>query len=585
LDVQPSRNLGAVYTPPDVAQLPASWAIQDKKQKVLDIGVGEGVFTFAAFNRLLELGASSSAAQNQIFGAEIYLPAFENFKAVSVQMGVDFSNVYFDDFFNISFPDVDAVIGNPPWVRRSDLNNVDGIRDSVLRGLDSLDEQEVTRLTDLYVYFLLKAATHLKANGKLAVITADSWLNARYGLALKEYLQEHFVIESLMSLDRQIFNAQVKSVLLFATKKSEAVATYQTRFIRVRNGLPTAELLQILHHPRAKKLDVDITVVKSKSLTASHPWGVHFKAPEVCERIAANELMTPLREIASTRIGIQTLAKEFFVLTPQGAREKQVEKKYLEPLAQSSRYIRTPVIEESNQVAHFLFHCARAKKDIVGTGALRHIEAGERQSVRVRGKNVTVRGYQNKERIKHANRPHWYDLATDIKRRGRWDILIPRLIYRSFNVIWNKAKVVPGELFIECSPKKDSKINIEVYLAILISSLTEVQLRSYAQLYGGGTTNISPGEIKKLPVINVSMLTSAQLLALEKAYLSYLADPSHDRNIIDEAVFTILGIDEAFKEKIRETLLDLVSLAATSKKRKKNKKQAKAAHPTLSQAL
>ena len=51
------RNLGSIYTPPDFAQFLTFWAIQNPQDTILDVGIGEGAFTFAAYYRLLELGA------------------------------------------------------------------------------------------------------------------------------------------------------------------------------------------------------------------------------------------------------------------------------------------------------------------------------------------------------------------------------------------------------------------------------------------------------------------------------------------------------------------------------------------------
>jgi hypothetical protein len=142
------------------------------------------------------------------------------------------------------------------------------------------------------------------------------------------------------------------------------------------------------------------------------------------------------------------------------------------------------------------------------------------------------------------------------------------LLYLSFNVVWNRAAFVPGELFIECSPKAELKIETEVLLAVLTCSLTELQLRAYAQLYGGGTSNISPGEIKKLPVLNLPNLTAKQRLSLKRAYLAYLADPRHDRNVIDKVIYEILDCDLEMQEKVRRTLLDLLTLAVSAKKKR-----------------
>ena len=171
----------------------------------------------------------------------------------------------------------------------------------------------------------------------------------------------------------------------------------------------------------------------------------------------------------------------------------------------------------------------------------------------------------NKERIKSDRRNFWYDLKTSIERRGRASILIPRLIYRTFTVVWNRAKFVPGELFIEFFPS--SEVELEVYLAILNSSVSEIMLRSHAQVYGGGTYNIEPGQIKKVPILNVELLTEKQKEKLKKAYHQYLEDQNHDRSRIDKVVYEILNFNPTLQQKLKDTLAELLVIATSSRKR------------------
>lgn len=561
-----SRNLGSIYTPSDFAQLLTDWAVQDKRQKVLDIGVGEGAFTFAAYHRLVRLGARPSIAQRQIYGAEIHSPAYKRFIELASQSRLSFPKIYRADYFETEFPPVDAVIGNPPYVRRACIDDIENIRQSVLQYTDSPHVRGLSRMADLYVYFLLQAACQLKGGGRLAVITADSWMNTQYGVALKEFLKDNFRIESLVSFDRQIFAVEVKPIMLFATKKKALQTRAKVvRFIRAKNGLKAEDVLRSLNHPRTTTPDLIISRVKPSELKAEIPWGSYLKAPRICDELATHDSMTSLSRLGKTSIGIQTLAKKFFILSPERARALQIEPEYLEPVALSSRYYNSPCIEPGSTPLHFLFYCAKSKAELVGTQAHRYIEQGEKDIVLIRGKDKTVVGYHNKDRIKRACRPHWYDLRSAQERRGRAEILIPRLAYRKFQIVWNRAKFVPGELFIGFTPCNERQIEYEVYLAILTSSLTELLLRVNAQLYGGGAYNISPGQIGDLPVLDATRLTKAQRETLKQIYLRYLSDTRHDRELLDQALFDILGLDHAARHELKNTLQDLIALCSSPK--------------------
>jgi methylase of polypeptide subunit release factors len=136
---------------------------------VLDIGVGEGVFTFAAHDRLVNLGASVSNAQHQIYGTEIYRPAYNAFIRQAAQFQLNFPNIHQANFFSTDFPAIDVALGNPPYVRRILIRNINGVRKKVLASSTTINEQELSRLTDLYIYFLLQASSLLREGGRLAV--------------------------------------------------------------------------------------------------------------------------------------------------------------------------------------------------------------------------------------------------------------------------------------------------------------------------------------------------------------------------------------------------------------------------------
>lgn len=330
-DDKKTRILGSIYTPIDFAEFLTAWAIRHPEDNILDVGIGEGAFVFAAYRRLLELGASDFIAQQQLFGAEIDESAYSKFTENAKTINAHFLHLKNTNFFDVEFPLVDAIVGNPPYVRRTYINKVDKIRQSVIKRNLLVSELNMTRMTDLYIYFLLHAIPLLKPGGRLAVITSDPWLNVGYGEEFKKYLQQHFRIEMLISLDRRVFdNADVKPVLILATKLELPDLEWQVKFVRVKNGLPISHLHKSLESSNAGNADIAFSQVKSGELKAFTPWDIHFKAPEVYEELKSHNLMTNMANVAQTRIGIQTLAKGFFVLTAEKANSTQIEKEFLE---------------------------------------------------------------------------------------------------------------------------------------------------------------------------------------------------------------------------------------------------------------
>jgi hypothetical protein len=557
------RNLGSIYTPVEFARLLVEWGIRDKRDKVLDLGVGEGVFTFLAFERLQKLGASSGAASNQLYGSEIHVPTFQTFTEHAEERNVAFPYIQPGNFLTREFPEVDSVLGNPPYVRRSAIKDFDEL--SRLK-VTVFNEYEVSRLSDLYIYFLLRAASTLKVGGRLAVITADTWLNVRYGEEFKRILVDSFAIETIISFDRAVFpDAQVKPALLFATKTKSTSVRRSVWFIRAQNGLPPTDLLPLVNRRYSNLSDTTVAKIELRDLDASDTWGKHFNSSDLIKEITSHTLMTKLQDQFRTHIGVQTLANDFFVLSSEQISSLQIENRFLVPFAHSSQCYKVPVIKKLAVATHFLFYCSDTKSELYGTKALRYIEAGEKKEVPVRGKGTFVIGYQNKKRIKTDRRPHWYDLRTALEKRKRGMILLPRVFSRNFQIVWNQAGFVAGEPFIECTPKSEFESDLELYLAVLTNSLTELFIRIQSQLYGGGAHTVSPRRLREIPIVNLKLLTENQKELLRQAYRQYITTAVRDRSIIDRVLYKILKLEVSSQNQIAEALKDLLKLSTTAK--------------------
>src|SRR5205085_1180352 len=152
--------------------------------------------------------------------------------------------------------------------------------------------------------------------------------------------------------------------------------------------------------------------------------------------------LTPLRDVARSRIGLQTFAKPFYILTRIQADGWGIEEQYRMPLVFSPRDVRAPVIEDARTIEHVVFACDRPEHAIIGSAALRYIRQGMQAVVEVRGKDELVRGFHQAPRVVRAGRRPWYNLRTAIQKRGSYALLLPRRIFENYIVIHNRARVV-----------------------------------------------------------------------------------------------------------------------------------------------
>jgi len=135
------HQLGQFYTPPAIARLIARWAIRSPNDRVLDGGCGSGTFLIEAYKRLLllkfnkEYGKDYPACKegvnehqeilNSLYGVDInaFAAQLTSLHLMLMEPRCPFSrlNIEVRDFFSISQKDFDAVIGNPPYTRWTEI--------------------------------------------------------------------------------------------------------------------------------------------------------------------------------------------------------------------------------------------------------------------------------------------------------------------------------------------------------------------------------------------------------------------------------------------------------------------------------
>jgi adenine-specific DNA-methyltransferase len=566
------KNLGAFDTPREIAEFLADWAIRDKTDKVLDPGAGTGIFVDAALSRLNELGKRAPQAINQIYAVEMDKERYAHLiSKLRENYGItEPKNLICTDFFNVvpkqnwfsttTGPvQIDAVIGNPPYIERQRFKNVKSIQRRVLPAL----EQTVALhdVTDIYGYFILHSASFLKEGGRLAFIVSDTWLHMDFGKSIKEYLLRNFRLRAIVGFDKRVFSkVLVRAVLLLVERSSQPEAKGQVTFVQLRDHDVVDRLRTILSGESSGDGWAKVVRTEQESLVSSASWSKYLKGSKAYFQIERNPHVTPLEDIADANIGLQTLRKSFYIFDHDKMKQTRVEREFLEPIALSPRDTQK-VITTRRDIDDYVLYCNVPKSEIKSTALSSYIESAEKLKIRPRGKSIVISGVHNIPRIKKAGRKPWYNLAPEIERRCRSPVLVPRRFYTKFYVTWNQAGVVVNEDFINVHPK--SGVSVEALLAILNSSVGELACRINGHLYGGGVFDLRPDDVKALPVIDLRQIAKAEISSLENGYRSFVETGS--RKAIDPVIYGILQFSTDDIRRLEEELEDLRSLSEISK--------------------
>ncbi len=172
------------FTPPKIARLMAEWALAGGARTLLDPAVGMGVLARAALARASNLQVTAIEKDSVILRA--FLGTKPDFSRVEVILG-DFLTMEFCSTF-------DAVLMNPPYLRHHDLSYDFDIFAEFSRKYGV----QLSKLSNSYLLFTLKAAAMLNLGGRAAIIIPTEWMNANFGSAMKLFLIERGLLKEMI---------------------------------------------------------------------------------------------------------------------------------------------------------------------------------------------------------------------------------------------------------------------------------------------------------------------------------------------------------------------------------------------------
>ena len=383
------RRFGQFYTSPDVVDLINAFCIRSPDDRVLDPACGGGTFLVRAYSRKRALAQSAGGSPlsherllADIFGIDIaafpaqlstinlavrHLSDEANYPRVArasffdAQAGIPLYDIPLsgDSVRSIALKEVDAVVGNPPYIRQESIGSVDKASYAELFRTEWPGQTMLSKRSDIYAYFFAHAARLLKPGGYLGFVTSVGWLDTEYGFRLQELFLRNFRIVAVIEsqVEKWFEDARVTTAVTILQREPDPAKRDRNpvRFVQLRK--PLAEIYtQALDRPPSdegeatRQADMDairdlieeidgpqatdywrVRVRSQRQLWndsiapsahdgdgaaryAGGKWGQYVRGPdswfELVER--ARSRMTPLQELALVRFGFKTGADRFF---------------------------------------------------------------------------------------------------------------------------------------------------------------------------------------------------------------------------------------------------------------------------------
>ena len=169
---------------------------------ILEPSCGEGEFVVEIASRLIEsacqFGFNAQVAFVKcVYGFDIIEEKIQRCRQRLSDMGLDptDSHVCVGDFLLARVPEVDLVVGNPPYVRYENIPV--GQLDYIKKSFPTFHYR-----ADLYIPFFEKTLRLLKPGGRHCFICANRWLKNEYGKKLRRLVARCFRLETIINLER-----------------------------------------------------------------------------------------------------------------------------------------------------------------------------------------------------------------------------------------------------------------------------------------------------------------------------------------------------------------------------------------------
>jgi methylase of polypeptide subunit release factors len=271
------HRYGQHYTRSEIVDLINAFTIRDAAATVLDPACGGGTFLVRAYVLKRELSGGTLPHVDllqQIKGIDLSAyPAHLSTINLATRDLIDERNyplVARSDFFKVKrgetvfhvpmsihgkgkqmvpleIGEVDAVVGNPPYVRQEDVPGGKDYKKFLGDLIESeFPDADFSGRSDLHCYFWPHASSFLKEGGYYGFLTSSAWLDTEYGFHLQEWLLRHFAILALFESNCEPWftGARVTTVATLMRRESDPAkrASNTIRFVQLRK--PLKEVLE-----------------------------------------------------------------------------------------------------------------------------------------------------------------------------------------------------------------------------------------------------------------------------------------------------------------------------------------------------
>lgn len=506
-----ARALGAYYTPPTAALVMADWVMRDGRQRVLEPSMGDGVFV-----RAVKSAAAARGTSAEIWGVELAADTF----AAAVSSGlIPAERAIREDFLAVRPFAVDAVIGNPPYVR---LRHVPPAEAAVAASAAAaVLGAPMEPAGSIWMPFLLHATRFLTPGGRVAFVLPYDFTYVRYARPLWELLGRSFGELRIARVHERVFPEIMQDTVLFFADGYGG-----------RTDSVTFEAYERVDDLVAERPAIVTSIPLTRVVAGERPFVESLLAPELVDLLdgRVSDSSVRARDLVRFNIGYVSGDKRFFHPGDEVVRAFNLPAHHLVPSLTSSRQMRRAGVLTSGVEAEAVSRLYLPASESLTPAERRYIRLGERTGV--------------SNRFKCRVRDPWY-VTPGVKVP---DVVVPVFADTPL-LLANDSRAVASNSLL-CGYLRP-EVSAESLLARWYTSLTLLQVEIEVHSLGGGVRVFVPNEAGavRLPArADVTPGSIAQLHALVRRGELDQAYANGDRPVLRRQ----MGLSVAEVELIRE---------------------------------
>jgi adenine-specific DNA-methyltransferase len=464
------RLTGAVYTPSEVAAAVVRYVKPDlpsRRLRILEPSVGDGAFLGQLAALLpyhdyiavdIDRGVVDMLSENTAcWPASTYLHTgdFIEFSCDSIEVGTE---------------RFDLIVGNPPFIRKH--NFPDTFKD-VLRRLSDLVQYPLQDLKNSWAAFLIASAELVSDDGVVAFVLPYELITVAYGHAALNRMLTVFPRIDLIVSDQKAFPEIEQDAVIFVGHKMPS----RPHGLFVQRVRHMSNLIDVVEHP----------LNLGQSLPLALDLNAFLIAPEVMPTLRRLQAgLQKFSDLASSAPGVVTAANDFFILRDADVKRLGLEEHVLPILKKGSLIARSPVFSVndfrslSDREPCRLLH-VRGELGTLDPNVQAYLVEGAKANLPLR--------------YKCRNRKNWYEVRLVSSAPG----FFFKRSHGYPRICINEADVLITDTAYGIRPKDGYTIRGMCFS--FYNSLTMLFAETDGRFYGGGVLELSPNELKNLPIV------------------------------------------------------------------------------------